>query len=1325
MRRRLLSSHGSGSPRVLLVAVGLLVSIVGFFFACAPALAEYSRPFMPKSTLKETPTGPFGEEVPFDLLGGCLAIDTGEGADKSGDIWVSDKVQSAIYEFSSSGVFLGQLTGVDTHSCAYDHVNKELYTAPAGEWVAVDNSTGPNTGDLYRGVEGTATVSGVVYRTEPGGGAANFTCSLPGSEEYVHGNELVGRPGENGGPAEPWSGSRLAGVAIDSGSQTRSAFGQSVGNIYVIDEKSGVERGGLEVDEFNSEGCFVRAIKGAVKVDNNGVEEQEELFEDALIGIAVDPTTGDVLVVSSGNEVISEFTPSGEYLDKITRASLRARSQESRLFGEGGIAVNSGGDPYFDVRQIERKELGVETEENLVDVFGPGAYYPGAVTGEVTNVRAGSVTLNGELRGAVNNKKEALLLSGCYFEYLTEKAFQGSGFSTPEGKVTCVLEDGSTPGGQRLNETNYSVHAEIENLKSGEVYRYRLVTAASDENGERGGVKEGEAESFAAPGKPSVGGIYVDQVTSSYADFHAEIDPSEADTKYWVEYVDESGAGGTTPMVDIGSGDHNVTVAQQASGLSPDTAYRFRVLAMNALGTTYGAYEVFTTLPAPVQGLPDSRGYELVTPSNKGDAEDLFGGSNGVNHDLGYSSASGDGFLLWTTASFGPFPTSGENLYAFGRDEKAGWTATSIAAPDLGVQSVIAAVFDPLDFSMVGIGEKYGSEPAAELAPVADLVGPPGGYPASGQYETAASAVGPVLPVGASGDLSHVVLEGRPDGALPFCEGLQELLVKSQESEEAANQRKGVKDLYEWSTGRDCLHLVNVKGSAAAGLLVSKCGATLGQGQDKAFAGAGRNAVSTDGSRIIFTAPDPNAEGTKCWTGGHTGSVPEIYARIADGALMSTIEVSAPEQGVEPSVTYPAIYVGASENGSKVFFLTKTELTKDAEHLRAREPYPELYECEIVEEPGGAKCRLKRISGGESGEIEGNVRDVPAISADGSTVYFNAEGEVTPGVKGGLYRYGTTTGETTRIAPIQSLYPSETAGTGRWYGKEVDLAEVAGLDVEADWYTTSDGQFLVFASTEDLGGYNTGGQKELYRYDSEAEEGHRIVCVSCDPNGATPSVGSEFSRSSVNLNNPAGRPPRPISEDGSYVFFDTAESLVPQATNGKVDVYEWHEEPESHLRTVSLIGSGEGSSNSFFLDSSENGSNVFFGTHARLVPQDTDSEGDLYDARICEPAEGNPCIKPPAQEAGQCEGDACQSPSPTPVVATPSTLTVSGVGNVTSEVTPEPKGKPKPKPKKKVTKKKTKKKKKSSGKVRRTKTVRGSGAAHGERSAKTGGRAGA
>lgn len=141
-----------------------------------------------------------------------------------------------------------------------------------------------------------------------------------------------------------------------------------------------------------------------------------------------------------------------------------------------------------------------------------------------------------------------------------------------------------------------------------------------------------------------------------------------------------------------------------------------------------------------------------------------------------------------------------------------------------------------------------------------------------------------------------------------------------------------------------------------------------------------------------------------------------------------------------------------------------------------------------------------------------------------------------------------------------------------------------------------------------------------------------------------------------------------MSNDGSYVFFDTPAALVPEATNGTLDVYQWHD------GTISLLGSGSEPDPSFFLGYSPyvtpggetiEGGNVFIGTHDRLVPQDTNSIGNIYDARIC--VAQSPCIKPPTGETAQCLGDTCQTPPPAPsdptasLLAPPAPLTLAPV----------------------------------------------------------------
>ena len=693
---------GLGWRRVLLAVVGLLVWGVGFFSLSAPAFAEFVRPF--QSAVVGTPTGPSGELVPFGKLG-CIAIDTGEGGNLSGNWWVRDKGHSVFDEFSSSDAFLKQFSispSSRTHSCAFDDLSREFVSVGSFEWVAADDSGGPDNGDLYYARSGNPEIEGSVTRTGPEGEPADFTCSAPGSAEYIrNGDELIGKPEWEGEPAESWGpGVRtpVEGVAVDSGS---SAF---AGDIYVINNKGNHS---LEVDVFSSSGCFERAITGTRIVEG----KVEELFVGGLFGVAVDPSDGDVLVkgeTESSGWVVGEFNPEGELLGELT-----GRSKEDQLGREdpgGGIAVGVGGDLYVAGDEVTEDEGHVVvSERNVVDVFGPGAYFPGAVTGGVSSVRAGggAVKLSGVVRGAFNNiKGEDLALSKCYFQFVSEEEFQKSvgegkgGFSSlvPGGagyEVPCVFAGGGSPVGERLGERNYEVGAEVGvgGFVRGGVYRYRLVGGTSVV--EHGGLKEGEAESFVAPGAPLVVSMSVGGVSSSFADFRAEVDPVGVDTSYWFEYVGGSGVRGETPAVDVGSGDRGVSVVQRVGGLSPGTSYRVRVVARNAAGVTVGvggseAYEVFATLPASAVGLPDGRGYELLTPPNKGDAEDMFGVLKdeifSENLEAGSSAADGGEFLFRSKSEFGSFPASGENFYAFSRGS-GGWPFGSGASPALGIQS--------------------------------------------------------------------------------------------------------------------------------------------------------------------------------------------------------------------------------------------------------------------------------------------------------------------------------------------------------------------------------------------------------------------------------------------------------------------------------------------------------------------------------------------------------------------------------------------------------------------------------------------------------------
>ena len=100
-----------------------------------------------------------------------------------------------------------------------------------------------------------------------------------------------------------------------------------------------------------------------------------------------------------------------------------------------------------------------------------------------------------------------------------------------------------------------------------------------------------------------------------------------------------------------------------------------------------------------------------------------------------------------------------------------------------------------------------------------------------------------------------------------------------------------------------------------------------------------------------------------------------------------------------------------------------------------------------------------------------------------------------------------------------------------------------------------------------------------------------------------------------------------------------------------------------------MIASGRSNEESAFLDASETGDDVFFLTSDQLVPQDTDSAVDVYDARIDGGFPG-----PPPRPV-ECEGDACQGgpgAAPAAIDTAPASATFTGPGNLTSFPTTKP-----------------------------------------------------
>jgi hypothetical protein len=438
---------------------------------------------------------------------------------------------------------------------------------------------------------------------------------------------------------------------------------------------------------------------------------------------------------------------------------------------------------------------------------------------------------------------------------------------------------------------------------------------------------------------------------------------------------------------------------------------------------------------------------------------------------------------------------------------------------------------------------------------------------------------------------------------------------------------------------------------------VAGTGATGSNAEIELRGANNQGAVSADGSRIYFTptqGPGP------------------LYLRENVQAEQSALGVA--NECTEPSkaCTVPvyegglvAIFWGASPDGAHAFYSTEGGENN-------------LYDFDLATK--------------SSTLIAGEITGVMGVAAEGNRIYFSSREAINgKGVAGkpNLYLFDSTKIGLARIQFVGTLTESDGALN------PIFRYSLASLEPGHRVARISpNGLHAVFAAYAPLTGYDNtdtvSGEADLevFVYDATANGGAGALdCVSCNPSGQPPAGRNVPLEGVANEGFETGNwaaalipPPatsfygsRVLTPNGNRVFFNSYESLLPADTNGKADVYEWeavgsggsagggcteqsvHFTPQSS-GCLSLISSGEGQSDSEFVDASPDGRDVFFYTASSLVPQDPGLI-DIYDAR-----EGGGFASPTAASSA-CEGEACQSASPPPQVQSPTSSTFIGPGN--------------------------------------------------------------
>jgi hypothetical protein len=728
-------------------------------------------------------------------------------------------------------------------------------------------------------------------------------------------------------------------------------------------------------------------------------------------------------------------------------------------------------------------------------------------------------------------------------------------------------------------------------------------------------------------------------VDNTSATVSARIETGGQPISFLVEYGTTSAYGFSTSSTNVGNSTEAVSVIRHLEGLEPGLSYHFRFVSTNNTNVTDGNDTTFSTLPTAPLGLPDNRGYEMVSPTEDEGIELYapFGSSPESEEVVGTkypmrAAANGDAVAYVgepTTEGNGSQGNNFGNEFIATRVTEGGWVQHDIQPRGLKSPAYLAFSEDlstsvllsnePLS---VGVPDKYETlytrdNSTGALQPLSTVM--PNRPPTNGA-EGFGTANGEGLPVedglgryyaGASRDFRHLFFEAN--------DALTSNAVDGGEHEN---------NLYESVEG--ALRLVNILPDGDTEPNASFGAPSTGEGEVE----NSTHAISADGSRVF-------------WTDLNTGS---LYVR---------------ENGTSTTqVAENAMFQTASVDGSRVLYTKSGDLYEDD------------------------------LSTGVATDLTpaGQTLGIAGTSEDASYVYVVAEGSLAPGAtaeKPNLYLLHS--GTTTFIATLGSEVEEE---LGYFYSEPGSFYSWRSKAGHRTAQATPDGHSLVFMSKQSLTGYDNLDKittdtslpaMEVYVYDAISG---RLSCASCSSSGEPPSAVTAGYLSVTGENDTYQL--RSISEDGGRVFFGSSIPLVAQDVNGRTDVYEWERDGEGSCGLsggcIYLLSGGLSQGGSYFLDASADGSDVFFMTRQKLVERDQNELYDVYDARIGAKVQPTP---------PECTGSGCQGvPEAPPVFATPSSVTFAGVGNFSASAKPVAKPKAKSKPKHRVKKKRGKIKKK-------------------------------
>lgn len=958
-----------------------------------------------------------------------------------------------------------------------------------------------------------------------------------------------------------------------------------------------------------------------------------------------------------GRRDISEYDSSGNLQRRFGYGAFS--SEQEFEFSPEGLAARPSGTGVYAAQPDALVDGGRGRVLNIdLPSAGPLIFPEPCHAAPVGNT---SATLNAQ----INPEGEE---TSYHFELVDDAAFQESGFSGANRVPPEEFEDPELGASFDLEQASLAAGVEPET-----VYHCRAVAS----NGK--GTVTGEEGEFESSEPIEFGALFGVAVGSDTARIGAEINPLGIAAEGHFEYVDDASyqaSGFATakraPLGEIPFGDSSTFVTREAnlSGLQPGTVYHYRVqIASEFLpggihcpqgAATCPEFEpTFRTYLPAATLLPDSRAWELVSPGHKDGAEvgmpTIRGGLENPQKSLKIRAAADSGeavtYTSWT--SFGPAQGAPPASQYLSRRTPSGWGTENISP--LGVMS------NPLDLPYRGFSPDLTVAGLAVSEPPLTGDAQPGfenlylRHNSTGALRALTGAPIQFTPLSSSTVLNKFCTAyagASADGSRAF--------FAADGAMTGAPAGIGF-SLYEWSATTG-LNLVSrlPNGSPAPPMSGSGFGALGRSSADKGVGSCAMdqsiiaNAVSSDGSVAFWTYGGVYENGLE------TSEEP-LMARL-NGT--STVQLDKKEAGADGESGRGQFWA-ATPNGTWAFFTAPGELTTDAE------AEDQLYRYEVG---------LGALTNLTPGPTAPDIKGVIGASDDGSYVYFVATGALT-GSQENDAGQAAASGE-------NNLY--------LWHeGEGLRFIALLADEDERDWSSapetmqarvTPSGHHLAFVSLEAtaLSGYDnerlgggpcqvefperenslTGSSScpQAYLYDAVSDQ---LTCASCNPSRARPSGPSQM----PGWSNPLAGP-RFLSDDGSRLFFESRDALVPEDQNGKRDVYEFERAGAGTCSAanprfdslsggcVFLMSNGKSIDETYFVDASSSGRDAFFSTRSSLVGWDTNDNYDVYDAR-----EGGGFPEPPPPPL-VCDGEACKpSITPAPGSSSAPTAQFNGPGN--------------------------------------------------------------